>query len=436
MNIKEYWNKALDQLWSSSEHRLGNAALTAGRLGFCTLRELTAGELTLRAMSLVYTTLLSLVPLLALAFSIMKGLGVHNRVEPMLLAMLEPLGPSAQEITDTIIGFVDNIKIGVLGTIGIALLFYTVLAMIQKVETAFNFIWKIPRQRPLTQRISEYLVVLLLGPLALTLVLGTTASLSSHVMVGSLMENQVIGITLYSIGVVLPYVIIVGIFTFTFIFIPNTSVSLRAAFIGGLISGLMWQSAAWVFANFVANSANYNAVYSSFAILILLLIWLYLAWLILLTGCQIAFFVQHPEYLTRRHRHSQAAGSTRDMLILTMLGLVQQRFLQGRSGLRPTDLARHCAAPPDLVNPLINRLVECDLLAETQQGLLLPQHDMGRMCLAKLLNRVDARNVLYEHGGPVHDLARQLSVQLADARHQVLGELTLNQWLEADLSPP
>ncbi len=430
MNIKEYWDQRLNLLWTHPAQGWSRRALNAGRLVFCTIRELTAGELTLRAMSLVYTTLLSLVPLLALAFSIMKGLGVHNRVEPMIEALLEPLGPSAEEITTTVIGFVDNIKIGVLGSIGIALLFYTVLAMIQKVESAFNFIWKIPRQRPLTQRISEYLVVLLLGPLAITLVIGTTASLSSNRLVENLLTTELVSQSMYLVGLLLPYVVIVSIFTFVFMFIPNTRVRLLPAFIGGLVSGLLWQSAAWGFANFVAGSSGYNAIYSSFAILILLLIWLYLGWLILLTGCQIAFFLQHPEYLTRVRRHAEASGATRDMLILTLLGLVQARFSEAKNGLKPSELARRSGAPPDLVNPMINNLLECGLLAETADGALLPRVDMGRMALAELLNRVDARSVIHRQGGPVHERARELASQLAQARTEVLGELSLNQWLE------
>lgn len=431
MNLKEQWELGLDWVWAQNRAGAAGLGCRAGRVLVCTVRELSAGELTLRAMSLVYSTLLSLVPLLALAFSILKGLGIHNRIEPMLAAMLEPLGPSAAGLTQTVIGFVDNVKIGVLGSIGIALLFYTVLGMIQKVESSFNFIWKIPRQRPLTQRVSEYLVVLLLGPLVLTLVLGTTASLASTRLVETMLEFELIGQSIYLLGRLLPYVLIVGIFSFLFAFIPNTKVSWRAACAGGLVSGLMWQSAAWLFANFVASSGNYNAVYSSFAILILLLIWLYLAWLILLTGCQIAFFIQHPEYLTRHHRHAQASGMQRDILMLTLMGLVQQHFVHGKVGLRPTELARLSGAAPDLVNPLINNLLESGLLAETAAGELLPQHDPSRLSLSELLNSAyapDLNSTALEErvNQPIQDLARRLE----QARQQVLGDATLGDLLD------
>ena len=98
------------------------------------------GQLTLRAMSLVYTTILSLVPLLAISFSILKGFGVHNQVEPMLLNLLAPLGNKGVEITERIVGFVDNVKVGVLGSLGFVLLFYTVVSLMQKIERTFNYV--------------------------------------------------------------------------------------------------------------------------------------------------------------------------------------------------------------------------------------------------------------------------------------------------------
>ena len=430
MNLKQQSNDLLDRIWSGHPNPWAERGLHALRLLICTFRELSTGELTLRAMSLVYTTLLSLVPLLALAFSILKGLGVHNRIEPMLAAMLQPLGASADKLTEMVIGFVDHVKIGVLGSIGVALLFYTVLSMIQKVEASFNFIWKIPRERPLTQRVSEYLVVLLLGPLAMTLVLGLTASLSSNRVVEGLMDYEVIGASVYLAGRLLPYLMIVGIFSFIFMFIPNTRVKLRPAIVAGLISGLLWQSAAWGFANFVANSGNYNAVYSSFAIIILLLIWFYLAWLILLTGCQIAFFMQHPEYLTRQ-RHVRPAGSVlRERLALTLMAIVLRRFKRGQPAPSAVTLARASKAPPDLVNPLIDDLLNAGFLVETVDGDLMPGRDPAHLRVQDFLDALGQTDCSMGRVTGIDERVDELSLKLARAREQALGDLRFDDLLE------
>lgn len=112
------------------------AVLTrVARILHAVVNDVVEGQITLRAMSLVYTTLLSMVPLLAVSFSVLKGFGVHNQIEPLLADFLAPLGPEGVEISDNVVGFVDNMQIGVLGSVGLAMLFYTVVALIQKLTT-------------------------------------------------------------------------------------------------------------------------------------------------------------------------------------------------------------------------------------------------------------------------------------------------------------
>ena len=156
------------------------------RIGQACWRDLAEGQLTLRAMSLVYTTLLSLVPLLAISFSVLKGFGVHNQVEPLLLGFLEPLGDQGVEISARIVGFVDNIKVGVLGFLGFVLLFYTVISLMQKIERAFNYTWRIGRERTLGQRFRDYFSVVVIGPVLVFSSLSITASIMSDAVVQAL----------------------------------------------------------------------------------------------------------------------------------------------------------------------------------------------------------------------------------------------------------
>ena len=127
-------------------------------------RDLLEGQLTLRAMSLVYTTLLSLVPLLAISFSVLKAFGVHNQMEPFLFQFLAPLGDKGLELGREIIGFVENVKVGVLGSLGLGMLVYTVISLLHKIELSFNFIWRVNQARSIAQRFTEYLSVLVIGP--------------------------------------------------------------------------------------------------------------------------------------------------------------------------------------------------------------------------------------------------------------------------------
>ena len=177
--LTEYIQPFYNFLWGED---LGTASplrrrfVLALRTVYAVGRDLAEGQLTLRAMSLVYTTLLSLVPLLALSFSVLKGFGVQNQVRPTLLALLEPLGEKGVQITDQVIGFVNNIKVGVLGALGLGLLIYTVITLLQKIEQDFNYVWRVKNARPLAQRFSQYLSVLMIGPLLIFSALGVTAA--------------------------------------------------------------------------------------------------------------------------------------------------------------------------------------------------------------------------------------------------------------------
>lgn len=416
-------------LWDSGNQALPKLVQRAIQIIVCTVREVRTGDLTLRAMSLVYTTMLALVPLLALSFSLFKALGIHNQIEPMLLNLFQPLGADATQVSQTLLGFIDNVKIGVLGSVGVAMLFYTVLAMIQKVEAAFNHIWLVPRSRPLGQRVSQYLVVLLLGPLALSLTLGITASLTSNSIVSSLLDLPGISDGAVLAGRITPFVMICGVFTLMFVFIPNTRVRWRAAVMGGFVSGLLWQSATLAFAKFVAGSGNYNAVYSSFAILIVLLIWLYVAWLILLVGCQIAFYTQNPEYLRATRSAPPLDPIERESLLLDILTTVGVRFHNGSDAIDAEALRRELNARPEHLSIALDQLLQAGILAEQANGKLLLACAPERLALESIMQPVSPMPSEFIAASPAtqahHPQVVAITEELRNARVKALGERTL-----------
>ena len=150
------------------------------RYPFALARDLLTGELNLRAMSLVYTTLLSLVPLAAFAFAVLKGLGVHRDLEPLIYEFLRPIGERAYELTERFMDFVDNVRGDVLGSVGLAFLMYTVLSTVQKLEEAFNFAWHVERPRSIMRRVSEYLSLMVIGPIFIVVVFSLFGAVSHH----------------------------------------------------------------------------------------------------------------------------------------------------------------------------------------------------------------------------------------------------------------
>src|SRR3954469_25797402 len=224
--LLEWTDQRIWRTPSASQSR-AQAWLTHGlRLVMVLARDLAFGQLTLRAMGLVYTTLLSIVPLLAISFSVLKAFGVSNQIRPVLLGFLQPLGDKGIEITSRITEFIDNINGGVLGSVGLALLLYTSVSLAQKIEEAFNFVWHVNRPRSIGERFSRYVSALLVGPLLVFSALGLTAAAANLSMVHEALQFEAIGWLASQATQLLPYALVIGAFAFLYTFMPNTKVRL------------------------------------------------------------------------------------------------------------------------------------------------------------------------------------------------------------------
>jgi len=409
------------------------------RLLYALYRDATAGYLSLQAMSLVYTTLLSLIPLLAVSFSVLKGFGAHNALEPLLLHALEPLGDQAPEIAQNMLGFVDKMQVGVLGSVGLAILIYTVISMIQKIEQVFNDTWRVTETRPLAQRVSQYLSVLLIGPVLFFSAVGLSTSARSTAFVESLLAVEPVGTLIDAGGSLVPFVLIVFTFSFLYVFVPNARVKVRSALIGALVAGVLWEAVGWLFAHFMASSTQYAAIYSGLAILILFMLWLYIAWLIVLTGASIAFYHQHPEYLRSRARDLRLSNRLRERLALLVAGHCARNFLAGES-VWTSEALSAALGIPDVSTARILHILE-------QEGFLLrtaaappgyvPARAPEGISIKSLLDGVRSFEE-YEsgcHGTAPDQGIEALERKLDAAQAAALGEMTLRD-LAAAMDAP
>lgn len=330
------------------------------------VHEFTDGQLTLRAMSLVYTTLLSMVPLLAVSFSVLKAFGVHNKLQEVLLNALAPLGEKGVELTARIIGFVDNVKVGVLGSVGLLLLFVTVVMLIQKIELSFNYIWRVAQSRNPIDRFSHYLSMVLIGPVLIFSALGLTAVITGSSVFQSIVSIEPLGWLIRFSTTLLPYVLVIAAFAFAYVFMPNTKVRWDAATVGGVVAGVLWQSTGWAFQSFVVSSANYTAIYSSFAILILFMIWLYISWLILLVGSSVAFYYQHPEYLGVQTRELFVSGRLRERLALHVMRAIAHSHYHDGPHWGLQDFAHRFNVPVEPIRRLVKALERDGIITATE----------------------------------------------------------------------
>ena len=352
--------------------------------------DLRRGLVSMRAMSLVYTTLLSLVPLLALSFSILKGFGYHNQLEPTLLELFAALGEKGPEVTAQVIGFVENVNVGVLGALGLGFLVLTVVSLMQKIERAFNFSWRITHNRPLAQRFTSYITVILIGPVLVFSAVGIMASLVAAPMIGELTAIEPVGKLVAVAARLVPFVLIVVAFTFLYVFLPNTRVRIMPALAGGVFAGILWQTIGWAFASFVVSSGQYTAIYSGFATLILLLIWLYLGWLILLLGASVAFYTQNPNYIGGQYGPPVLSHRQRDAIALLALRAVGRAFYGLDHPVTAESLANQMQLPQDVVDSVLTLLENGAVLVRTndQPPTFLPAQAPDATLLADILDIV------------------------------------------------
>jgi len=393
--LTEITKRAHDFLWGedlAAASTLRRRLILTLRTVYAVGRDLGEGQLTLRAMSLVYTTLLSLVPLLALSFSVLKGFGVHNQVRPALLALLAPLGEKGVQIADQVIGFVNNIKVGVLGALGLGLLIYTVITLLQKIELSFNFVWRVKSARPLAQRFTQYLSVLMIGPLLIFTAVGVTAAFFGSSTVQALIAIEPLGSLVKLVATLLPFLFVIAAFSFVYVLMPNTRVRVVPALVGATVAGILWQTLGWGFAAFIAASTKYTAIYASFAIVIFSMIWLYLNWLIVLIGASIACYHQYPALLVTPRREFRLSNRFKEKIALLIATFIGRNYYTNAPAWSLEALAGRLGVPVMSVEIVLMAIQRAGYITETADNppLYLPARSFETITVKELLDTLRA----------------------------------------------
>ncbi len=397
------------------------------RYTFAILRDLMSGQLTMRAMSLVYTTLLSIVPLLAFSFSVLKGFGIHRELEPQLKEFLTPLGEQGEEVLSGLMNLVNDVDGGVLGGVSLAFFIYTAFSMVQKIEESLNFVWHVSNPRSIARRFTEYFSLLLMGPVVLVICLGLIASIRNNALTERLVQIEPFGTAVVAAGEFAPYALAILALTLLYKLIPNTRVFFRAAFVGGVTAGLLWATTSAIFANvFVGAGGRIQVVYASFAIAILALIWLYLNWLILLLGAQIAFYNQNPGFLRLGHRETRLNNGTRERLALDIMYQVAAAFRDGSRHTTIRAVAGELDMPGIVISGIAGDLESAGLLTATEKEDLVPGRDPARIPLREILAAVRRGGDTASWGPPQWTpVVAELGDRLDDAIEEVVDGETL-----------
>ena len=380
--------------WPTKEHCKKHLK-TVGLVIAVIFRDFVQGKLPLRATSLVYTTILSFAPLLALSFSVLKSFGAHNQLAPFLESALAPLGAKGLELSSTILMFVDNIKVGVLGAVGLGFLLFTVVSLVQKIEAAFNDIWHVEKERPHVQRFTGYLSVITVGPIVIFALVGLKAKFTTNPYVADALGIATsTGFTSNIVEIISAVAMPIILFTFMNKAIPNTKVKWIPALVSGIITAFMWKAVASGFTGFMGDTTSYDAIYSSFAIILLVFIWLYLNWLIILIGGSICFYIQNPEQARLSFHATEMCQQDKLYSALALIKEIDSRYESGKQPLTETTASKLFGSTV-LLNDVLMRLTHADILVcpeETQEILLKKSSD--KLTLHDVIMAISGRKQL------------------------------------------
>jgi membrane protein len=355
------------------------------RYPYALLRDLLGGQLNLHAMGLVYATLLALVPAIAFSFAILRVFGAHRELEPLIAEFFRPMGPAAADLTRRVMDFAENVRAGLVGSVGLALLIWTMLGTLKKVEDSLNYVWRVEVSRSFGRRIAEYVGLIVIGPLLVVAVIGLS-QLAMESESARLLTNLPLLAQLNALALqIAPYVVVSALFALVYALAPNTPVRWWPAIVGGLAAGFVWATTGKIFTAFVVSSARLTVVYAGLAIIIAALVWTYLGWLILLLGAQLSFYVQNPSYLRLGLKEPRLSNNETEQLTLGVMYLIGTSHLRSGPAWTVGSLASYLQLPGVVVARCVDALEAAGMLVSSEHETLLPARDLSTIRVVDVL---------------------------------------------------
>jgi len=387
------------------------------RVILISVRRFGEDKVQVRASALTYYTLLALVPILAMGFGIAKGFGYDKDLEQKLLDNFM----GEEEVLNWVISFarsaLDTAKGGVIAGVGLTILLWSVISVLSNIESSFNDIWQIKKQRSYVHKFTNYLAAMLIGPIFIILyssgnmfVATQLANITSQISIMNLSPFVVFLMKL------IPYVIIWILFTLLYIVMPNTKVNTGSAFLAGILAGTAFQIIQWFYIDMQMFMTRTNAIYGSFAALPLLLIVMQLSWLIVLFGAELSFANQNIDMYEWETESLQISPYAQRAFNILLLERIVRRFIDGEKPLTAHDLAVCMKLPIRLVRIVMDDLMAAHLVSEVYTAkekvrAYAPAKDVRQYTIkhvVELLDKSGNSRILNE---PADDLKRILNIQ-------------------------
>ncbi len=368
------------------------------RIVLLSIRGFNEDECQLKASALTFFSLLSIVPVVAMAFGIAKGFGFEQMLESLLVEKL----PGQEEVIGQVIAFahslLQNTKGGLIAGIGVAILFWTVIKVLGNVESSFDSIWGVKEERSMGRKFSDYLSMMFICPVLFVVASSITVFIKTQVtlVTEKMAFLEVIGPVIFTSLKILPFGVMWALFTFVYIFMPNTKVKFTSGLFAGIAAGTIYQIVQWGYLTFQIGAAKYNAIYGSFAALPLFLVWLQLSWIVVLFGAEISFAHQNVDTYEFEPDCLNVSNAFKKLFALRITELLVKNFSEGGSPLTDSEIAKRTDGPIRLVRQILFELMEAKIVSEVntsqyKQGAYQPARDIGKLHIKDIVDSLDKR---------------------------------------------
>ena len=398
-HLREFYRDRLWQMRLDDLPRHRAAVLRLLRILQLSFRGFREDNCPMRASSLTFYSLLSVVPTAAMAFGIAKGFGFEKLLEDQLLEHFPGQEAVVVQIVDFARAMLENTRGGMIAGIGVAVLFWAVIKVLSQIEAAFNRIWQVAVARSAVRKLTDYLSIMLICPLLVIMSGSATVFITTQVqqiaeriaLLGMFSPLIAMGLKL------IPYVLIWILFTFVYLTMPNTRVHLGAGLMAGVLAGTVYQITQWGYITFQVGVARQNAIYGSFAALPLFLVWLQLSWLIVLMGAEFAFAVQNASRFEWADAAARLDHRQHQLLCLQTAQRIVKGFVEGRTAPTPDSLAAELGLPVVLARRVVDDLVASGLFVYLQsensaQPACQPAKDVRHYTIAAILEALENRS--------------------------------------------
>ena len=365
------------------------------RILILAIRRFAKDKCSLNASALTFYSILSIVPVVAMAFGIAKGFGFQKLLEKQLLEKFQ----GQEEVMNRIVAFanslLENTKGHMIASVGVLFLLWSVINLLSQIERSFNDIWEVKYPRTYGRKFSDYLSIMLISPILFILSSSVTVFITTHITV---ITQKVALIGMFSPVIFfmlkfIPYGLI-----WIYILMPNTKVNFFSGLIAGVIAGTIYQIAQWAYIAFQVGMARYNAIYGSFAALPLFLIWIQLSWLIVLFGAEISFAYQYVDTYDFEPDRRFISPAFKKLLSLQISRLIISTFLKAEPPLSAFNISKTLEIPIRLVQQILDELVEAGILSDTEDKInekvsYQPARDINAITINSVIEALEHKGV-------------------------------------------